>query len=163
MNAYVGVTNDVSLAVKSILQVKKAFRKQMKCMEDLSNTNISLKQKILQLEKKNEDLAKKILQLESEREKQDLIVSDLFCGVDNFDLVNKVFDSVHHASSARVNRHDSGVNTNHKHKDEHLCPASPVASNKQGCKRKVTPKKKTVPRKSRRLSNREQKNQSISA
>ena len=168
MNAYVGVSNDVSLAVKSILQVKKAFRTQMKCMDELTNTNTSLKQRILQLEKKNEDFAKKILNLEAENAKQRLIVSDFFCGVsaNGVDPLSDVFgignnnvpgQDTGHVSLARVNRDNPGVESNHQHKDECSCPTSPVASSTQGCKRKGTPKKKTIPRKSRRLSNREQK------
>ena len=36
MIAYVGVTNAISLVVKSILQVKKTYRTQMKSHEDLT-------------------------------------------------------------------------------------------------------------------------------
>ena len=171
MNAYVGVTNDVSLAVKSILQVKKAFRMQMKCVEELTKANKSLKQSNLQLEKKNEVLAKKIFKLEAQNEKQSAAISDFFCGDNGVNLFGDVFDiennhvagqEAGHAPLSRVNKDNLGEDVHHKHKGEYLCPTSPVASNKQGCKRKGTPKKKTIPRKSRRLSNREQTNQSTS-
>ena len=171
MNPYVGVTNDVSLAVKSILQVKKAFRMQMTCVEELTKANTSLKQSNLQLEKRNKVLAKKILKLEAQNEKQRVAMSDLFCGANGVNLFDDVFDiGSNHvsgqdagpAASSRDNRDNLGEDVHHKHKGEYLCPTSPVASNKQGSKRKGTPKKKTIPRKSRRLSNREQTNQSIS-
>ena len=60
MNTYVGVSNDVSLAIKSILNVKKAFRSQMKCMEELTEVNKSLQQQNRQLEKRKADLEKKL-------------------------------------------------------------------------------------------------------
>ena len=66
MNAYVGVSNDISLAVKSILQVKKAYLTQMKCHEDLTRQNKSIQHKICQLEKRNEDLENKLTKLGSE-------------------------------------------------------------------------------------------------
>ena len=56
MDPYVGVTNNTSLAVKSILQMKKAFWKQMQCNEDLLSQNKSLQQTICRLEKRNKEL-----------------------------------------------------------------------------------------------------------
>ena len=41
MDSYVGVQNDVSLAVRKVLEVKKAFMIQSKCHEALSKKNKS--------------------------------------------------------------------------------------------------------------------------
>ena len=170
MDAYVGVSNDVSLAVKSILQVKKAFRTQMKCIKDLTKKNKLLQQRNCQLENRNKDLKNKLSKLKSDNKKQETIVSDLqeqlvsnlireTNGVDVFSDVfvidNKNDASASEATSECVNRAIPGVNVNSEHKEKPLCPSSPTTANKQRSKRKVTPKKKTLPRKSRRLSNRE--------
>ena len=167
MNDYVGVTNDVSLAVSSILKVKKAFRTQMKCIDVLTKKNKSLQERNCQLEKTNKGLKSKVAKLESDNEKQERIVSDLIRGGNGVDVFSDVFavDDNHvpvsEATSACVSRDIPRVNVNSKHKEQALCPSSPTTSNKQGSKRKITPKKQTFPRKSRRLSNREQKSQSI--
>ena len=142
MNAYVGVTNDVSLAVKSILQVKQAYRTQMKCHEDLTRKNESTQQRIGQLEKQNKDLENKLTKLESDNQKQEQIVSDLqeqlvsdlIRDTNGVDVFSDVFVA-----------------------EQSVCPTSPTNSNKKGSKRKVTPKKNTPPRKSRRLSIRKEK------
>ena len=168
MHAYVGVTNDVSLAVKSILQVKKSFRTQMKCIEDLTKNNKSLQQRMCQLEKRNKDMKNKLTRLESDNKKLEQIVSDLIRGANGADVFSNVLAidnhnvSVSGATSECVNRDIPVVNVKCEHKEENpLCPSSPTTSNKQRSKRKVTPEKKTPPRKSRRLSNLEQKNQSM--
>ena len=170
MDAYVGVSNDVSLAVKSILQVKKAFRTQMKCIKDLTKKNKSLQQRNCQLENRNKDLKNKLSKLKSDNKKQETIVSDLqdqlvsnllreTNGVDVFSDLFTIENNK--ATSECVNRDIPGVNVNSEHKEQPLCPSSPTTSNKKGSKRKITPKKQKCPRKSRRLSNREQKSQSI--
>ena len=56
MNPFVGVRNDVSLAVRSILQVKRAYVTQMKCHEALTRKNQSTQQRIEQLESRNREL-----------------------------------------------------------------------------------------------------------
>jgi len=164
MNDYVGVGNNVSLAVSSILKVKKAFWTQKKCMDDLTKKIKSLEEKNCQLEKTNKGLKRKVAKLESDNEKQERIVSDLIHGGNNgVDVFSDVFDFdknhvfVSETTSACVNRDIPRVNVNFEHKEQGLCPSSPTASKKQGSKRKITPKKQTCPRKSRRLSNREQK------
>ena len=152
MDSYVGVTNDVSLAVKSILQVKKAFWKQVKCNEELSKHNKSLQQTIRQLEVRNKelnafavvwtqnkDLKKKVTKLESDNEKQGHIVSDLISQTN--------VDGVFGCPTTTV---DSDSNPDPK--VPQFCPTSPETSNKKVCKRKSTPKKQTLSRKSRRLS-----------
>ena len=68
MNPYVGVKNDVSLAVKSILQVKKAYLTQMKCHEALTRKNELIQQRIGQLEKQNKDLENKLRKLGSDNQ-----------------------------------------------------------------------------------------------
>ena len=80
MDPYVAVTNDASLAVKSIIQMKKAFWTQTKCIENLLKQNKSLQQTIAQLEVRNKelrtfatiltqnkDLQKKVTKLESDK------------------------------------------------------------------------------------------------
>ena len=167
MDAYVGVTNDVSLAVKSILQVKKAFLTQKKCFDVLTKENKSLKQRICQLEKRNNDMKNKLTRLESDNKKQEQIVSDLIRGANGADVFSDVLVIDNHnvslsgSTSECVNRDIPGVNVKSEHTEKLLCPSSPTTSNKQRSKRKVTPEKKTPPRKSRRLSDREQKSQSI--
>ena len=82
MDAYVQVSNDVSLAVKSILQVKKSFRSQMHCVKQLLQHNRLLKNKLCELEKSNKelrsmlllskqnnDLKKQVLKLENDKKK----------------------------------------------------------------------------------------------
>ena len=61
MDAYVQVSNDVSLAVKSILQVKKSFRSQMHCVKQLLQQNCLLKKKLCELEKSNKELRSMLL------------------------------------------------------------------------------------------------------
>ena len=159
MNAYVGVGNDISLAVKSILKVKKAYRTQMKCFEVLTRKNKSLSDAICELEKKNKDLKSKLTNLETHNEKQEQIVADLMLGTTGVDVFSDVYDTGKNVgsvvTSASVNKHVSGMNGSSEHKRQPaVCPTSPTTSNNQGSKRKVTPKKKSLPRKSRRLSNR---------
>ena len=169
MNTYVGVSNDVSLAIKSILNVKKAFRSQMKCMEELTEVNKSLQQQNRQLEKRKSDLEKKIMKLECYNEKQEQVMSDIFgeynaiallgdgCNVDN----NASNPSHIALASAHVDNIMQDASPNPKEKNKQMCPASPTKSNTQGCKRKVTPMKSKLPRKSRRLSKRERKTESL--
>ena len=161
MDSYVGVSNDVSLAVKSILQVKKAFWTQMKCIKDLPKKNKSLQERIYQLEKMNKDMINKLAGLEADYKKQEQIVSDLIHGVNGADAFSDALaiDNSHNvsvsgATSECVNNDIPGVNVKSEHKENPLCPSSPATPKKQRCKRKVTPEKKTPPRKSRRLSSR---------
>ena len=161
MDSYVGVRNDVSLAVKSILQVKKAFWTQTKCYDVLSKKNKSLQERIYQLEKMNKDMKNKLARLEADNKKQEQIVSDLIRGVNGADAFSDALaiDNSHNvsvsgATSECVNSDIPGVNVKSEHKENPLCPSSPATPKKQRCKRKVTPEKKTPPRKSRRLSSR---------
>ena len=68
MNPYVGVSNDVSLAVRTILQVKKAYLTQKKCHETLTRKNELIQQRIGQLEKQNKDLENKLRKLGSDNQ-----------------------------------------------------------------------------------------------
>ena len=147
MDSYVGVSNDVSLAVKSILQVKKAFWTQRKCYDVLSKKNKSLQERIYQLEKMNKDMKNKLARLEADNKKQEQIVSDLIHGVNGADVFSDALaiDNSHNVSV-------SGATS--ECVDSDICPSSPTTPKKQRCKRKVTPEKKTPPRKSRRLSSR---------
>ena len=164
MNDYVGVGNNISLAVSSILKVKKAFWTQKKCLDVLTKKIESVQERNCQLEKTNKGLKRKVAKLESDNEKQERIVSDLIHGGNNgVDVFSDVFDVdknhvfVSGAKSACVNKDIPRVKVNSEHKEQAFCPSSPTTSNKQRSKRKITPKKQTCPRKSRRLSNREQK------
>lgn len=166
MNAYVAVTNDVSLAVKSMLQVKKAYRTQMKCHDDLTLKNKELQQRIYNLEKKNEDLDRKLAKLQSDNHNKEKlvselkkhIVSDLIVDCTGADVFNEMTvvdnNSMSKTQMKCVIRETAGVNVNSQNKGQSLCPTSPTTSNKQGSKRKATPKKQILPRKSARLSNR---------
>lgn len=142
MDAYVGVTNDVSVAVKSILQIKKAFRTQMKCIEDLSQTNESLQQTIRKREDENKELQ---------------AVVALFLQNEEIDGNYKHTDK-HCLSLSRSKEQGKDVietvNTSSKWKDSSFCPTSPTSLNGQGNKRKCTPSKPTQLRKSRRISTR---------
>ena len=184
MNAYVGVTNDVSLAVKSILQVKQAYRTQMKCHEDLTRKNKSTQQRICQLEKRNEDLENKLTKLESDNRTgtqmkcheelthKNKSLQQRICQLEkrNKDLENKLTklesDNQKHGKIvsdlqeqlvADLLRDTNGVFSDVFVVEQSVCPTSPTNSNKQGSKRKGTPKKKALPRKSRRLSIRKEK------
>ena len=161
MDSYVGVKNDVSLAVRSMLQVKKAFWTQTKCHDALSKKNKSLQERIYQLEKMNKDMKNKLDRLEADNKKQERIVSDLIGGVNGADVFSYalVSDNSHDVSvsgvtSECVNSDIPGVHVKSEHRENPLCPSSPATPKKQRCKRKVTPEKKTPPRKSRRLSSR---------
>ena len=98
MDAYVQVSNDVSLAVKSILQVKKSFRSQMHCVKQLLQQNCLLKKKLCELEKSNKELRsmlllskqnnelqKQVLKLENDKKKQEYVVNDFISGSQNDD------------------------------------------------------------------------------
>ena len=187
MNAYVGVTNDVSLAVKSILQVKKAYRTQMKCHEDLTRKNKSTQQRICQLEKRNEDLENKITKLESDNRtgtqlkcheeltRKNKSLQQRICQLEkrNKDLENGLSKLEYHNQQqedlvsdlqeqlAEALLRDTNVVDALASDvfviEQPTCPTSPKKVNNQGSKRKVTPKKNTPPRKSRRLSIRKEK------
>ena len=154
MNAYVVAGNNVSLAVKSMLQVKRAFKAQIECHEVLTRKNKSLQENICQLETRIKDLEKKICELESDKKKhgqivsdlQQHIVSDVIGGYNGADIFKEVFVLDNNTPAVKVNFEDNN--------EALLCPTSPTTSNQQKCKRKGTPKKKSVQRKSRRISNR---------
>ena len=161
MDSYVGVQNDVSLAVRKILEVKKAFKIQSNCHEALSKKNKSLQERIYQLEKMNKDMKNKLARLEVDNKKQEQIVSDLIGEVNGADFFSHalVIDNSHDVSvsgvtSECVNSDIPAVHVKSEHRENPLCPSSPATPKKQRCKRKVTPEKKTPPRKSRRLLNR---------
>ncbi len=186
MNAYVGVGNDVSLAVKSILQVKKAYRTQMKCHEDLTRKNKSIQHTIRQLEKRNEDLENKLIKLGLDNQKgtqtkcheeltlKNKSLQQRICQLEKRikDLENKltkhdldkqkqeqiVFDLKEQlASDLLRDTIGADVFSDEYVVHQRVCPTSPSNSNKQGSKRKVTPKKKVLSRKSRRLATRKEK------
>ena len=153
MDSYVGVTNDASLAVKSVLQMKKAFWKQVKCNDDLSKQNKTLQNTITQLEVRNKelytfaavltqnkDLKNKVTKLESDNEKQGHIVSD-FIHQSNVDI-----DDINPISPT------SPVGSNPERKVQQVCPSSPEILSRKVSKRKSTPEKKTRSRKSPRVS-----------
>ena len=230
MNHYVGVGNDVSLAVKSILQVKKAYLTQMKCHEDLTRQNKSIQHRIRQVEKRNEDLENKLTKLESDKEKEEQMkchkelthknksLRQKICQLEKTikDLENKLTKlESDKGKEEQMKRHKELTHKNkslrqricqlektnkdlenkltklesNRQKQEQIvsdlqeqiasdllrdtngadvfsdvfvieqpvCPTSPTNSNKQRSKRKVTPKKNVLPRKSLRLSNRKGK------
>ena len=190
MNAYVGVTNDVSLAVKSILQVKKAYRTQMKCHEDLTRKNESTQQRIGQLEKQNKDLENKLSKLGSDNQtgtqmkcheeltRKNKTLQQRICQLEkrNKDLENGLSKLEYHNQQqqdlvsdlqeqlAEALLRDTNVVDALSDVfviEQPTCPTSPKKVNKQGSKRKVTPKKNTPPRKSRRLSIRKEKRKLI--
>ena len=109
----------------------------------------------------NKDMKNKLARLEADNKKQAQIVSDLIHGVNGADAFSDALaiDNSHNvsvsgATSECVNNDIPGVNVKSEHKENPLCPSSPATPKKQRCKRKVTPEKKTPPRKSRRLSSR---------
>ena len=186
MNPYVGVKNDVSLAVKSILQVKKAYLTQMKCHEALTRKNELIQQRIGQLEKQNKDLENKLRKLGSDNQtgtqmkcheeltRKNKTLQQRICQLEkrNKDLENGLSKLEYH------NQQQQDLVSNLQQQlaeallrdtnvvdalsdvfviEEPTCPTSPKKVNKQGSKRKVTPTKNTPPRKSRRLSSRNEK------
>ena len=186
MNPYVGVKNDVSLAVKSILQVKKAYWTQMKCHEALTRKNELIQQRIGQLEKQNKDLENKLLKLGSgnqtgaqtkcheELKTLRALAQQRICQLEkrNKDLENALSKLEYHNQQqqdlvsdlqeqlAEALLRDTNVVDALSDVfviEQPTCPTSPKKVNKQGSKRKVTPKKNTPPRKSRRLSIRKEK------
>ena len=140
MDAYVGVTNAASVAVKSILQIKKAFRTQMKCIEDLSHKDESSQQTIRQLEKEKKEL---------------LALVGVFMQEEDLNDISKNASQECLSPSRSNKKSKDGIptaNTNSKCNDPDSCPASPKTLNDQGGKRKCTPAK--IVRKSRRISTR---------
>ena len=191
MNPIVGVRNDVSLAVKSILQVKRAYVTQMKCHGVLTRKNELIQQRIEQLEKQNKELENKLSKLASdnqtgtqmkchdeltrknktlqqrirqlEKKNKDL-ENGLIKLKDNNqqhqDLVSKLKGQLQEQLAAALLRDANVVDALSSDVfviEPPACPTSPEKLNKQGSKRKVTPKKNTPPRKSRRLSIRKEK------
>ena len=187
MDPYVGVKNDVSLAVKSIIQVKKAYWTQMNCHKALTHKNELIQQRIGQLEKQNKDLENKLLKLGSgnqtgaqtkcheELKTSRALAQQRICQLEkrNKDLENKltklesdnqkqeqIVSDLQEQLVSDLIRDTNGVDvfSDVFVAEQSVCPTSPTNSNKQGSKRKVTPKKKTLlPRKSRRLSIRKEK------
>jgi len=153
MDAYVGVTNDASLAIKSILQIKKAFRTQMKCYDSLFQENKSLQQKICDLEKRNKELhtlQQKICYLEKRNKELHtfaLVImqnEDLKKELTQFQFQD-VSTSKQYPSSPSLNENNKDVvpdvDTISKCQDTHpRCSTSPTTLNMQG---PCTPKKTT--------------------
>ena len=187
MNPIVGVRNDVSLAVKSILQVKRAYVTQMKCHEVLTRKNQSTQQRIEQLEKQNKELENKLSKFASGNQtgaqtkcheeliRKNKTLQQRICQLEkrNKDLENGLSKLEYHNQQqqdlvsslqqqlAEALLRDTNVvdalSDDAFVIEEPTCPTSPKKVNKQGCKRKDTPKKNTPPRKSRRLSSRNEK------
>jgi len=188
MNPYVGVKNDVSLAVKSILQVKKAYWTQMKCHEALTRKNELIQQRIGQLEEQNKDLENKLRKLGPDNQtgtqmkcyeeltRKNKSLQQRVCQLEKRnkylengliklkdhnqqqqDLVSKLKGQLQEQLAAAL-LHDANVvdalSSDVFAIEKPTCPTSPEKLNKQESKRKVTPKKNTPPRKSRRLSSR---------
>ena len=186
MNGYVVVKNDVSLAVKSILQVKKAYLTQMKCHEALTRKNELIQQRIGQLEKQNKDLENKLRKLGPDNQtgtqmkcyeeltRKNKLLQQSVCQLEKRnkylenglitlkdnnqhqqDLVSKLKGQLQEQLAEALLRDANVVDALSSDVfaiEEPTCPTSPEKLNKQGSKRKVTPKKNTPPRKSRRLS-----------
>ena len=186
MNGYVVVKNDVSLAVKSMLQVKKAYWTQMNCHEALTRKNELIQQRIGQLEKQNKDLENKLRKLGSDNqigtqmkcheelthknkslqqrvcqlEKRNKYLENGLIKLKDHnqqqqDLVSKLKGQIQEQLAAALLRDANVVDALSSDVfaiEQPTCPTSPEKLNKQGSKRKVTPKKNTPPRKSRRLS-----------
>ena len=151
MNAYVGVTNDVSLAVKSIINVKKAFRTQMRCLDELIKQNKSLEKRITTVEKTNKNLTNQVKKLEADNKKQHCVVADLLGNTNNF----VAFTSASTAVKPHSNESSPIVGADGNFVCEASCPLSP--SSKKQYKRKSTPVKPTSVRKSHRKSKRKHK------
>ena len=149
MNAYVGVTNDVSLAVKSIINVKKAFRTQMRCLDELIKQNKSLEKRITTVEKANKNLTNQVKKLEADNKKQHCVVADL--------LGNNVVAFTSASTDVKPHSNESSpiAGADGNFVCEESCPLSP--SSKKQYKRKSTPVKPTSMRKSRRKLKRTQK------
>ena len=187
MDGFVGVKNDVSLAVKCILQVKKAYVTQRKCQEVLTRKNELIQQRIGQLEKQNKDLENKVRKLGSDNQtgtqmecheeltRKNKSLQQRVCQLEKRnkylengliklkdnnqqqqDLVSSLQQQLAEALLRDTNVVDA-LSDDAFVIEEPTCPTSPKKVNKQGCKRKVTPKKNTPPRKSRRLSSRNEK------
>ena len=186
MNPFVGVRNDVSLAVRSILQVKRAYVTQMKCHEALTRKNQSTQQRIEQVEKQNKELENKLSKLASGNQtgaqtkcheeliRKNKTLQQRICQLEkrNKDLENGLSKLEYHNQQqqdlvsdlqeqlAEALLRDTNVVDALSDVfviEQPTCPTSPKKVNKQGSKRKVTPKKNTPPRKSRRLSSRNEK------
>ena len=56
MDTYVKVGSDLQLAVRYIMQSKKAFLQQSRCVKELNKQNDLLQQKVKELEMNNKEL-----------------------------------------------------------------------------------------------------------
>ena len=186
MDGFVGVRADVSLAVKCILRVKKAYVTQRKCHEVLTRKNELIQQRIEQLEKQNKELESKLSKLASDnqtgtqmkchdeltRKNKTLQQRIRQLEKKNKDLENVLSKLEYHNQqqqdvvsdlqeqlAAALLRDTNVVDalSDVFVIEQPTCPTSPKKVNKETSKRKETPKKNTPPRKSRRLSIRKEK------
>ena len=106
MDTYVKVGSDLQLAVRYIMQSKKAFLQQSRCVKELNKQNDLLQQKVKELEmnnkelralsllvKQNQTLKKRVLGLTttSSRKKRERVLDDILKCDDNT-FSNKEYD-----------------------------------------------------------------------
>ena len=118
----------------------------MKCHEELTRKNKSLQKRICELEKRNKDLESELSKLKYHNQQQLNLVSNL-----REQLEEQLAATLLSDTNVIDALNDEFV------VEQATCPTSPQKLNKQGSKRKATPKKNTPPRKSRRLSIRKEK------
>jgi hypothetical protein len=145
MDSYVQVSNDVSLAVKAILQVKKAYLVQMRNVNQLLKQNQLLNRKACALEKSNKelralsflskqnrDLHKEVTELKCDNKKHKDVLKGLLIQIPDDTLA-------------------VGNPTGSNRLKDLACPSSPPSSSTQN-KRKSTPIKKSAPNKRHKKS-----------
>ena len=152
MDTYVKVGSDLQLAVRYIMQSKKAFLQQSRCVKELSKQNDLLQQKVKELEmnnkelralsllmKQNQTLKERVLGLTttSSRKKRERVLDDILkCDAVSEDYTIQPNNNV---TSSDIN--STGDEEDMRHCPQ-SCPKSPIKKKIISPKEFETPSKK---------------------
>ena len=152
MDTYVKVGSDLQLAVRYIMQSKKAFLQQSRCVKELSKQNDLLQQKVKELEmnnkelralsllvKQNQTLKNRVLGLTttSSRKKRERVLDDILKCDDNTFSVSEDY-----TSQPNNNVTSSDINSTGDEEGMGHCPESPIKKKIISPKEFETPSKK---------------------
>ena len=161
MDTYVKVGSDLQLAVRYIMQSKKAFLQQSRCVKELSKQNDLLQQKVKELEmnnkelralsllvKQNQTLKERVLGLTttSSRKKRERVLDDILKCDDNTFSVSEDYTSQPNNNVTSSDINSTGDEEDMRHCPE-SCPKSPIK------KKKISPNKFETPSKKKRKVN----------
>lgn len=156
MDTYVKVGSDLQLAVRYIMQSKKAFLQQSRCVKELSKQNDLLQQKVKELEmnnkelralsllvKQNQTLKERVLGLTttSSRKKRERVLDDILKCDDNTFSVSEDYTIQPNNNVTSSDINSTGDEEDMKHCPE-SCPKSPIKKKKISPNKFETPSKK---------------------